>query len=757
MAALATGAAAAAGNTPAGTVISNTATASFEDPTNPGTQATPVSSNTVTSTVQPKPDFDVTYAGAPSSDGTTPTTPIASHDKKNVLPGATVVTQYTILNNGNVGSNTPAGVAYNVTVAPYLGGTTLPTGTVVQYWVGTTKVYDSSDTVTYPGIVSVPADDPTTATDEGQVALEQRILVPSSANPTADFSVSPRGNANVYSAGTIAATDEATTDLQYTRVRLYKPLVSVDPPSKDPNNPGTPLPTVVVPPSGPTGTQDPNYDPANPTTPVNPVSPPGTPGTTSDPKVTGYVDPTTTSTPIAKSGSNQIAYPTADTNTTDDVVTFVNTLTNTGMADTVNLFPTDSSGNPIGINNNDGSFLLPGGVVVRFLNNDGTAITTLYTDPATGSKYPTIALASGFVTPSTTDVRVQVTYPDSNKTATTDPAPVVVLVGIDSGNDSGVVADATSSDTIMPASMQFGDSNGTTLGVDNTVATATQTVDPTVAPASATTVAQNTTDRRAVFPMDLVNRGEYADSYTLTTATLSFPNTANGTSTATVRYVNASGVELAKDSSGRYISPIVGANDEITVYGIVDVPADALAGTVLVPQSATGNFSTILSSDNDDVIKISVVNTDRDPITGDPTTGMFIRKYQTKGATGPTGIAAEKLALTTLPGDTLRYKIVAKNNYNAAIKNFVLSDSATGSTNVYTYSDLVSVSATASFSGTVYYKVNGGAWSTTAPVAGTVITSLQVAVDTNSDNVITATDTVPALGSVTLNIVVTVK
>lgn len=749
MAALAVGSAAAAGNTPSGTVISNTATATFEDPTNPGNQATPVPSNAVTTQVQPKPDFDITYAGAPSSDGTTPTTPIASHDKQNVIPGATVTTPYVILNNGNVGSNTPSGAAYTVTVTPYTGGTTLPTGTVVQYYVGSTKVYDSGDTANYPGLVSVPADDPTTVADEGQVSLEQRVLVPGTAASTADFAVSPRGRANVYSAGTIAATDESTGDLQYTRVRLTQPKVDVNEPTKDPGNPANPIGNVVTPPTTGTGTPDPNYDPGNPGNPINPVSPPGTPSGTGDPQTPGYLDPSKPGTPIATPGGDlQIAYPPADSDTGADKVTFYNTLTNVGMADTVNLFPTDSTGAPIGVNNNDGSFTLPGGVTVRFLKADGSAITTFFTD-SSGSKYPTVALPDGQTTPQSVNIRVEVTYPDSNPAVTSNPQPINVLVGIDSGNDAGVVADGTSTDRILPAAMEFGDS-APGLGTDNTAATSTQTVNPLVAPASATTVAQNTTDRRAVFPMDLVNRGEYADSYTLTKATLSFPNTAGSATAAVLRYVDANGAELPKDSGGSYISPVVAPNDELTVYAVVDVPSDALAGTVTVSQTATGNFSTISSTDPDDKIVIRVVD------TANGSSGVVVNKYQTVNGAVPSGVAAEQTAKTALPGDTLRYAIIAKNNYNTPVKNFVLSDSAGGGNNAYTYSTLVSASATASF-GTVFYNVNGAGWVAQAPAAGTVINTLQVAVDSDNTNTITSADVVPALGSIRLDIEVKVK
>ena len=97
---------------------------------------------------------------------------------------------YVILNNGNVGSNTPATTPYVVTVTPNYGGTTAPAGTVVQYFNGTTKIYDSSDLTNFPGTVAVKADDPATAADEGQLTITQTVIIPATAATGTVFSVS---------------------------------------------------------------------------------------------------------------------------------------------------------------------------------------------------------------------------------------------------------------------------------------------------------------------------------------------------------------------------------------------------------------------------------------------------------------------------------------------------------------------------------------------------------------------------------------
>ena len=425
----------------------------------------------------------------------------------------------------------------------------------------------------------------------------------------------------------------------------------------DSANPTTPvITTVVTPPTGITGTPV--------TNPNNPVSDPSTgdTGTT-----TGYVNPASPTTAIASNsaGDTQIAYPIADSETTTpDVVTFINKVTNVGLADVVNLFPTDATGAPIGTRNPDGSFTLPGGITVKFLNPDGTPAALV-------NGYPTVIVPAGTsTTPGVAYFQTQVTYPDSNSTP--NPEPVVIVVGIDSANDTGIVADAKSTNTIMPANMQFGDAT-TALGTDPSPAT-TQTVSPKIAPTvSNITTSPDTTstipaDNTAVFPMDIVNQGEYGDSYTLTTPTIAFPNTAGGTTPAIYKYVDSTGAELDKNTAGNYITPVVAPDEEYKVFLVVTVPDDALAASTTIPQTATGNYSTIVANDPNDVVKVGIINTNPDPITGNPGSGIDVDKYQTKGATAPAtpAVAAEKVALTALPGDTLRYAIIAKNNFNTA-------------------------------------------------------------------------------------------
>ena len=112
------------------------------------------------------------------------------------------------------------------------------------------------------------------------------------------------------------------------------------------------------------------------------------------------------------------------------------------------------------------------------------------------------------------------------------------------------------------------------------------------------------TDRTAVFPMDIFNSGEYADTYTIDSNTISFQKVGGGVTTAAVRYYynnGTSNLEITqKNSAGNYFTPVVAANTTLKVYAVIDVPTDALAtngtlnGTnkdVTFNQKVTANYS----------------------------------------------------------------------------------------------------------------------------------------------------------------------
>ncbi|GGR37128.1 beta strand repeat-containing protein [Deinococcus ruber] len=761
MVAMATGAASAAAptgtsaGTTAGTAITNTATATFTDPTT-GSAGTPVNSNTVSTTVLPVTGFDVVYKDG-SADGTTANAPAATYNKTGVLPGANVDTAYTVVNNSNIDN-------YVINLAPdTTGSANVPTS--VKYYLAT----DTSFTTPITS-VTVPVG--------SQVDIVQRIVIPTTAAVGATYSASPHGTApaGTVSGNAYSAVDESTnvnppatsplnSDLEFTKATIFAPtVVNYPTPPTDPVNPTTPTTpatTVVTPPTANPGT-------AGGGTAINPVTNPGTPSDPLDPKAPGYTDPTSPSTAIAVSGNSQIAYPPADTNTTPDVVTFNNVASTPVAAGTpaeahLSLFPTDGTGAPIGTNTS-GVFTLPGGVTVAFTDTSGNPLPT-WTNPADGKVYPYVTIPAGG---GSAPYRTVVTYPDSNpnnNTTTPDsPATVTVLVGADSSNDSDITANGTTTDTIKPDAAAFGDVPASGTVADKTLvgpSNAAQVVVPATTAASGAPSTTTATDSTAVFPMVIDNNGQYGDTYTLS-GSVPIKNKDGTTTTVAVRYVDASGNPLPSGATaGTYITPLVAAGGNQTVYAIVDVPATAAATTgttgsnpnPVLTQTAVGNYSTITMTDVNDQIQVSYIGS------------ITVDKYQATGTTDPgypAATATNKNALTASPKDYLNYAIVAKNSYNASVFNFVLSDPKTNnifSTSTFQTAQVVltgfSGQTPALASSTPFYSIDGGAtWSSTVPAAGTnlSVNGIQVAIDTNNSGTITAADVVPAGATIELDI-----
>lgn len=105
MALMSVGAAGAAGTT-AGTPITNQASATFDiPPTTPGGSVTPgsASSNTVTTYVLPKPQFDIQFnSTVGAADGGAQNTLGGTNVIDTLQPGYADIKPYTAINNGNV-------------------------------------------------------------------------------------------------------------------------------------------------------------------------------------------------------------------------------------------------------------------------------------------------------------------------------------------------------------------------------------------------------------------------------------------------------------------------------------------------------------------------------------------------------------------------------------------------------------------------------------------------------------------------------
>lgn len=742
MTALAVGAASAATTeTTAGTQITNTASATFDVPgTNPGDPATSMTStsNTVSTTVLPKPNYDIVFTSSTADSGTQNVLGTSTVVSTGVTPGSTISTNYSAVNTGN----TPL----QVLVAADTTGASTANGTeVVKYYdmAGVELPTTVVGGVTYY-VINLPVDNPSTPGDEGVVAFQQRVTVPTTATPTDVYGASPEGmvvgsgttlnpdgtvTGNGYTTGTSNYEQNlpVNTDLQFAQITMFTPTLD-----------NAPLPT--TPPANATGPDGAPYTaPSAAPVPVPTLAAGYTDPTLDTPPtqpVTGYTDPSGTPIVPNYTGDSQVAYPVADTNTTNDSVTFTNVVTST-QADTVQLFP-------VGAVNPDGS-LAPGWTfdpaTATFTNAaTGTSVQFVYPGTTTpipvdpGSIYPTLTVPAG----GTVYYGTVITYPDSNDSAPI--TPITVTIGVDSLNDANVVADATTTDSIYPAAAQFGDTTGSST--DNAATpgnTPIQTVTPTGTYGS--TTSPDVTDSTAVFPMDVVNNGTYSDSYKLS-GTVDF----NGTIVPVRYYDAATGLELPKDSAGNYITPVVAPGTEFKVLAVVDVPAGTLAGDYTVSQTAVGSYSTITMTDNNDIIRVAPLG---DVQVGKfaPLTGTLAGTDPINGISNPADYSATQ-ANGALPGSTIAYKIIGKNNYNTPVAKFALCDTVPANTT------FTSVALSPAPSKTIY-NVAGAGWSATAPAAGLAAgTSVCVAPDTNNDNV---PDALAPGATLTADFVVTVK
>jgi hypothetical protein len=717
MAALAAGSAAAAG-TPSGTAITNIATASFLDP-NDGTTPKESQSNIVTTTVLPKPGFDVNFSGT-TNDGNTPVAPVAAatggagyypggYARTDVVPttgGTNVDTKYTLVNTGN--SVNPVTVVAAVSAT---GTSVLP---VVEYYLDLNGngVLDPGDTL-ITGPVSIPVDDPLTPADEGQVQIIQRVKIPTAAPKGSEYFVSPQGTGQQYDTGTSTtnlAYTEPSTDLQYTYIKIANPSVDIVPPADtDPSTP-TVTPPTPGPVPGPVGpVTDPN-------TYVPPANPPGGPVTT--PGTIIAVDPAT---------GDQTAYPPADLGTAPDVVTFVSQVTNNGtIPDAVVLIP------PTG---------LPAGTTVTILDGNGNPIT-----PDANGNYPLGIIPVGGSVP----FRVIVTYPDPDGNPATPAPSIPVVIGVDSGNDTDLTPNTSGTFTVNPPNVLFGDTAGST-------ADPAPFPNETVIPGKATGTGTAQDDSSAVFPMSIVNTGSYPESYTIAgSVTVKVIDPTTGVisdKVVTVAYYLA---DANGNPTGPALTttPVVAPGAQLKLVAVIDVPANAASTTangvntpLPVSQAIVGTFSGIARSDNNDTVSVAVANTGP--------SGVEITKTQTSANTN------------ALPGQDIKYQIVAKNNYNAPVRGFFLTEqggvvgtgtNAGTTTNLFTYSSYKAVAASANFAGNLLVRFNSGAWQAIAGAAApATVTRVDVGVDTTADGTITAADTMPSTGVITVDFTTTIK
>lgn len=712
MALLAAGTASAAPlGTVAGTTITNTAEATFIDPGTGVEIGSPVQSNTVTTTILAKPGFDVVY-GSGLPDGT----------PQNVLSTTTsvtygaqasqkITTEYNVVNNGN--SELIVNLSANET------GAADPAGQTVKYYVDTNgdNVFNADDAeVTW--VTIKPSNEADTKYDDTNVRIFQVITLPAvGVTSSTIWGASPVGSVigtgtdaagNGYATGSTtyeenltntAATDPTSylKDLQFHRVEILNLDVQ---PKQNPGN----------------------------------VTPPGS---TSIP---GYLDPANPGTEIVvnATGDTQTAYPPADANSIADITTFINTAYNGGnSADTVHLVPVNPTTNvPLTWDVTLGAY------------TDGTVTIKLYT--ADGSA-ELIRDANGYVLTvpkaGSVDFRTQVAYPD-----VANPEPITVKIGIESGNDveATTTFDAYTTDVIMPSNAFFGDNDDTLGATDANPSVSTGVVAKTGTPGTS-----------VVYVMDLVNTGEFTDSY-VPSGTVVIPTATNANNTVSVVYY------LDKDLDGKVSmgdtvvdasNPVAVASDsEVQLLAVVAIPANAVLTTATtVPtlvQTVTSTYNPAL---NGDVTKSGTLYDNNDTLwIGNLAVAKFVSKSGvTPDSETVNGIKNEKDYTATgtgyKPGDAFSYQIIAKNNYSEIVKNFRLSDDLNDN---LTYTGM-----TVTYSGTktVYYSTDGTTWSTTQPTINVDGPKLYVAVDSDGDSQITAADGIEAGQTLTWIIDVKVK
>lgn len=697
----------------AGTVITNQASATYIV----GGQQLTSNSAVVTATVQAVPSYTITPNGSESAPAYTTA----------VNAGGNFSHDYTIENTGNTYIQVNLGATYGT------GSSAVSAVKLNGQEISTV----AGDPTGKPS--STPSSLATTATiaPGDKLTLNETYTAP---NTPGDYFTSPVGVSINY------ATDATTTPvkLDVTNSKILGPdfdnvnkvTVTSNVPiiAGGPNNPAISGPSSSTP-------LDPNanalpHDGLTNTTVPTPANNTNT-GTTplgNDPSKsttpTGYTNstggPGNTPLPVAVNGDTQYAFPKDPNNApgTPDQATMVGTVGNPNSTpQTYNLTPgsgytcSASTGTWTNTANN---------TTVQFKDASGNLLGCA----ADGSGSP-LTVPAG----STANYQVEISYPDPVNGSTATPIDVPVMV-----NGAG-----PQNYTILPPDVMFGNANGAPSPSDATTA------------ATSVLLTQPSVETCMVYPMDIFNTGQYAESYALSTPTTNPALPSN----ATVKYV--SNLPTSKNTAGIISStdcatldntsitntPVIKPGDKTTVYAVIKAPAGTPAGIYTLKQQVTGNYSGIQKALNTDTLVVSA-------------------------AQGSGVVVTQKLlnSDTPNPGDTITYTITATNNYTSAINDFILRNpSVSGGTlapgsaayaasNLFGNVNLTYKAVEAQMNGvtgTLLYSTDGSTWTSTAPTIDATTTALYVGVDTNGDNKMDVNDTFPAGASITLTIPAIVK
>lgn len=224
-------------------------------------------------------------------------------------------------------------------------------------------------------------------------------------------------------------------------------------------------------------------------------------------------------------------------------------------------------------------------------------------------------------------------------------------------------------------------------------------------------------DATAVFPMDVVNNGQYNDSYTLS-GSVTLNLVGGGTVTVPVLYYAPDGSLLPRVSNdpaspdyNKFITPVIAPAPSTSPTRSCRSRFKTLTGDYTVTQNAVGNYSTIPMTDTNNVIRVAP--------DGNVAVAKFVAKSGVTAASNPVNGIDNPANFTSTgatgakPAEDITYRIIAKNNYNTTISNFFLSDTVPANT-LFKSIQLLDASGTV-ISTNVIYKVGSGAWGTTAP------------------------------------------
>jgi uncharacterized repeat protein (TIGR01451 family) len=705
--------------TEAGTQITNTATATFTDPTTSAAGSS--ASNVVSTLVLPVPNFTVTPN---QTAGTTPDQDAPGQQKIDVLPGSVQEFTYVVTNTGN----TPLVVQLDprITITGVDRNDTDVQG-LKYYSVSSTGTRTLLTDSNGDGLVETPA-----IVSGAVLNIVQEYTVPGTAtanqfygaNPlatglydTTPDAASPSSNAYVTVVpDPVSGTGTLTDANNFNRVKVYSSSLLVGP--IDANSPGGTAPTTG-------GSTDGRQDPPSV------VTPGGTQPAYNDPNpnVTG------TLVQVGINSNEQYAYPKADPEPVNpDRVTFINSVTNKGtLSDSFQLLPpTLTGGAP-----------LPAGVSVKYFDASGNVLPT---DPGTG--YPVL---QNVATGETRNFRVEVTYPDT--ASVNSPLPIIsILVGIDSLSDAGILADATGTDIVYTPDLAFGD--------------ATLAVGTSPSPIVNQTVTPGTANNVAYYGMDVANLGGYADTFNVV-GSVPVTLTDGSTQVLPVVYytytdtnndgkftpgIDALGTALVDtNGDGKIDTGVVAPNAEAKIVGLVTIPATARTGTTVLTQRATAEYGGSIREDSNN---FGATNGDTLTVASTAST-VRLKKTVDKAS--------------AKPGETLTYSITAANEYNTEVPNFVLTEQNGTTTNLFSNSTFSSVSASVGGgqSGSLLYRfftaTGNSGWVASnilpASIPAADVTRVDVGVNTNGDTTIDALDklSVNSTFATTPNLTVTFK